>query len=122
MEHVQKVNPAPTPPHPPILAQAHQHLRTTVGPLPLPLGCTASASRRGLAPRTGIGAPRKSPSELNAPAVASKRSASVFFFKAKSGVFVSFSAAYTRYQAAYASQSRTESSSGDLRSFCVLQL
>jgi hypothetical protein len=56
-------------------------------------------------------APRaQSPSELNAPAVASKRSAS-FFFKAKICVFVPFSAAC-------ASQSRTESSPGALRSFC----
>jgi hypothetical protein len=39
----------------------------------------------------------------------------VFLFKAKIGVFVPFSAAY-------ASQSRTESSPGALRSFCFLRL
>jgi hypothetical protein len=56
---------------------------------------------------------------LNAPAMASKRSASrpLFFFyrpKPKIGVFVPFLA----ISAAYASQSRTESSQGPLRSFC----
>jgi hypothetical protein len=41
-----------------------------------------------------------SPSELNAPTVASKRSASCFFFKAKIGVIVSFSAANRALKAA----------------------
>jgi hypothetical protein len=42
----------------------------------------------------------ESPFELNAPTVASKRSASFFFFKAKIGVFVSFSAANRALKAA----------------------
>jgi hypothetical protein len=49
--------------------------------------------------------------------VASKRSASFFFLRPKLAFlwFVPFSAAY-------ASQSRTESSPGALRSFCFLRL
>jgi hypothetical protein len=59
----------------------------------------------------------RSPSELNAPAGQWRQNAAPrVFFNTKIGVFcVLFGGLY---QAAYASQSRTESSPGALRSFC----